>query len=51
MVENAGAEFFGERDRDAKASEYDRVDEDLPIEVNAAHVVLLSTISLGHNRL
>ena len=51
LVEYTGAEFLGERDRDAKASENDRVDKDLPVEVNAAHVVLLSTVGLRHNRL
>ena len=51
LVEYTSAEFFGERDRDAKASEHDRIDEDLPIEVNTAHVVLLSTVGLRHNRL
>ena len=51
LVEHTGTELLGKRDRDAKASENDRVDKDLPVEVNAAHVVLVCTVGLRHNRL
>ena len=51
LVEYTCTEFLGERDRDTKTSENDRVDKDLPVEVNAAHVVLVCTVGLRHNRL
>ena len=49
LIKHCGTELLGKRYRDAKANEHQRVDENLPVEKYAAHVVLLSTIGLRDN--